>query len=165
MEINDPADNYTSSDEDLPSSTLAVLEHLSLAPKERVSGFFILINTQVTETKLSVTAFKEYLEEVLFTKVVLAPLLGLKDYLIKEVEILAPGIEVAPKNHRVHTHFTLVCHHYSKIYLQGMQRRWQNFIKATLPVYSRGVFVSIQLLDYSTENYILKDQEPLVLDL
>jgi hypothetical protein len=157
MDAEDSGDN---SSEELPEVVVESFENLGLgeARKRRVTGLFVTINTQLPEKKLSIDQFKTYLETVLFTHSALPPLLGLTAKEVLEIDIQAPGIEVGERIKRVHCHFTLVCTHYGKVYLQGLQKRWQRFVTMTLPVHSYGVYCSIELLDYSAENYILKQQ-------
>ena len=125
----------------------------------RITGLFITINTQLTAEKLSVNQFQTYLNDVLFTKRALPRLLQVRESELVDIQVLAPAIEIGERLKRVHAHFSLFITHTTKIILsKGWQRRWQNFIQMTLPVNSAGVYVQIQLLDTSKENYVLKNQ-------
>jgi len=131
----------------------------SVGSRLRITGLFITINTQLTTEKLSVNQFETYLNEVLFTKRALPRLLQVRDDDLVDIQVIAPAIEIGDRLKRVHAHFSLFITHTTKIILsKGWQRRWQNFITMTLPVNSSGVYVQIQLLDTSKENYVLKNQ-------
>lgn len=124
----------------------------------RVSRLFVTINTNKPEARLSIDDFRAYLEDVLFTRDALPPLLGLYNDEIEDIEITDPVIETGARRHLVHAHFNLGVTHRGKVVLQGIQQRWQNFIRMTAPWAHAGVYVNIVLLDTRAENYVLKDQ-------
>lgn len=131
-------------------------------PRSRVrqTNLFVTVNFQRTATDLSTGSVQAYLEEVLFSRLHIPSLLRIREDRLVNVNILAPTIEVSPKRNLVHTHFVMEVTHASQVKLGGLQRHWQNYIRHTVQPYfrSRGVYVSLDLLDGTAENYALKDQ-------
>jgi hypothetical protein len=102
---------------------------------------------------------KTYLEDVLFQKAALVSLLHIDERDLVKIHVVGAGVEVGERMKRTHCHFNLYITHTTKILLsKGTQRRWQNFVQMTLPVYTPNVYVNIILLDTRRENYALKNQ-------
>jgi hypothetical protein len=117
------------------------------------------VNFQRSANVLSVDDVGDYVNTVLLSQDNMSFLLGMPEDSLIEVRVLAPAIEIGTERRLVHSHFKLEILHTGNMTLAGMQKRWQNFIKMTVPFFTNGVYVNI-VLDESSRvaNYILKYQ-------
>lgn len=74
---------------------------------------------------------------------------------IDNIDVSAIGIERGPKNHRIHAHFVVTIQHRGTVGWKYHQKDWQRLVNAKL-WYTRGSYVSIQLLNSRQLNYTTK---------
>lgn len=142
---------------------------MSRRPRLRYSLLHVTINTN----KSARSAFAETLImndlERFFTETLSEPsvwreneLIIIDDYdSIENITVTGIGLEVSPKQKRVHAHCVVQISHRGKVSWRGtgLQRRWQNLVNRE--VSTNGSYVHISGANSRSLNYMSKDADKL----